>query len=122
MFIKFKENEDKHEPLDKIEQGKLIGYTVLSYLFPIIYNIYISIKNRKYNLCFKLSILMILITIIGGGCYSFRIPDIYFKPGTFNKIGSSHNNMHFFLILMSICEVLYVYVNAKEGNYIKSFK
>jgi adiponectin receptor len=46
-LLKFKESEDKHEPLDKIEQGKLIGYVVFTYLIPLIYKVLISIKNIK---------------------------------------------------------------------------
>ena len=121
-LLKFKENEDNHQPLDKIEQGKLIGYTVLSLIYPVLYKIYLLYKQKKFNILYYLSIIIVLITIIGGSLYCFRIPDIFFKPGTFNNIGSSHNLMHFCVIIVSICEVLYIYISAKEGNYIKSFK
>ena len=122
-LLKFKEYEDKHKQLNKIEQGKLVGYCILTCLFPFMYKIYSSIKNKTTNtLSFKIAISIIIITVLGGSSYCFRIPEKYFEPGTFNSIGSSHNIMHFFLILLNICEVLYIYVNAKEGNYIKSFK
>lgn len=120
-FLKFKENENNNK-LDKIEQGRLIGYTVLCYLTPVLYNLYSSLINKTYDLTFKISIILIFCIIIGGLCYCFRIPDIFFKPGTFNKIGTSHNFMHFFLILGSICELLYVYEMSKKRNYLKSFK
>lgn len=116
-LLKFKENENNNK-LDKIQQGKLIGYTVLSYLTPVLYNVYLSIINRTYDLTFKISLILIFSVILGGCCYCFRIPDIFFKPGTFNKIGTSHNFMHFFVILGSICEILYVYeISKKRKNY-----
>ena len=121
-LLKFKENEDKHEPLDKVEQGKLIGYTVLSLIYPVLYKIYLLHKQKKFNILYYLCIIIIFTTIIGGSFYCFRFPEKYFEPGTFNKIGSSHNLMHLGIIIVSICEVLYVYYCAKEGNHIKSFK
>jgi len=121
-LLKFKKSEDEHKPLDKIEQGKVVGYVALCSLIPLFYKVYKSIKNKKYDLSFKIVIIIILFYFIGIISYCFRIPDKYFEPGTFNKIGSSHNIMHFGLIITSICEVLYIYISAKEGNYIKSFK
>ena len=122
-LLKFKEHEDKHEQLDKIEQGRLVGYIILSTIIPIIYKIYISLKNNLVNsLSFKFGFYGIIISTILSSCYCFRIPEKYFKPGTFNKIGSSHNLMHLGAICASICEILYIYYCAKEGNYIKSFK
>jgi len=121
-LLKFKESEDNHKPLDKIEQGKIVGYVALCPLIPLFYKVYKSIKNKKYDLSFKIVIIGILFYFISIISYCFRIPDKYFEPGTFNKIGSSHNIMHFGLIITSICEILYVYISAKEGNYIKSFK
>ena len=121
-LLKFKESEDKHQPLDKVEQGKVVGYVVFTYLIPLIYKLYISYINNKYDITSKLAFLNILIVLSFGSLYCFRIPEKYFEPGTFNKIGSSHNLFHFGIILGSITEVLYVYYCAKEGNYIKSFK
>jgi predicted membrane channel-forming protein YqfA (hemolysin III family) len=121
-LLKFKKSEDEHKSLDKIEQGKIVGYVALCSLIPLFYKVYKSIKNKKYDLSFKIVIIIILFYFIGIISYCFRIPDKYFEPGTFNKIGSSHNIMHFGLIITSICEILYVYVCAKEGNFIKSFK
>jgi len=122
-LLKFKENEDNHKPLDKIEQGKLVGYTMLSCLFPVLYKIYSSIKNKTtYTLSFKIAFYGSIISTLLISAYCFRFPEKYFEPGTFNKIGSSHNLMHLGVITASISEVLYIYVNAKEGNYIKSFK
>ena len=121
-LLKFKESEDKDEPLDKIEQGKLVGYVALCPLLPLFYKIYKSIKNKQFDLSFKIVMIGVFSYFICITSYCFRIPDKYFEPGTFNKIGSSHNLMHFGLIVTSICEVLYLYISAKEGNYIKSFK
>jgi adiponectin receptor len=121
-LLKFKEHEDKHEQLDKIEQGKLVGYVVFTYLIPLIYKILISFVNKKYDKIFIFALLNLIIVFLFGSFYCFRIPEKYFKPGTFNKIGSSHNLFHFGIILGSICELLYIYYCAKEGNYIKSFK
>ena len=121
-LLKFKESEDKHEQLDKIEQGKLIGYVIFTYLIPLIYKILISFVNKKYDKIFIFALLNLIIVFLFGSFYCFRFPEKYFKPGTFNKIGSSHNLFHFGIILGSICEVLYIYYCAKEGNYIKSFK
>jgi predicted membrane channel-forming protein YqfA (hemolysin III family) len=121
-LLKYKESEDKYEKLDKIEQGKLVGYVALTSFTPMIYKIYNSIKYNKYNITFKLSIVCILFYILSLLSYMYRIPDKYFEPGKFNKIGTSHNIMHLGLIITSLCEVLYIYYSAKEGNKIKSFK
>lgn len=121
-LLKFKENENKNKQLDKLEQSKLIGYTVVSYLFPVLYTIYTSLLNKNYDLTFKISLILIFSVIFGGFCYCFRIPEIFFKPGTFNKIGSSHNLMHMFIIIGVVCETLYIFTISKKGNYIKSFK
>jgi len=121
-LLKFKESEDKHQPLDKVEQGKIVGYVALCPLLPMLYKIYKSIKNKKFDLSFKIVTIGVFFYFICITSYCFRIPEKYFEPGTFNKIGSSHNLMHFGLIVTSICEVLYIYISAKEGNYIKSFK
>jgi adiponectin receptor len=121
-LLKFKESEDKHKPLDKIEQGKIVGYVALCPLLPLFYKIYKSIKNKQFDLSFKIVLIGVFSYFICITSYCFRIPDKYFEPGTFNKIGSSHNLMHFGLIVTSICEILYIYISAKERNYIKSFK
>ena len=121
-LLKFKESEDNHQPLDKVEQGKVVGYVVFTYLIPLIYKLYISYINNKYDITSKLAFLNILIVLSFGSLYCFRIPEKYFEPGTFNKIGSSHNLLHFGVSLGTITEVLYVYYCAKEGNYIKLFK
>ena len=121
-LLKFKENEDKHEPLDKFEQGKVVGYVVFTYLIPLIYKVYISYIKNNFDITSKLAFFNIIIVLLFGSLYCFRIPEKHFEPGTFNKIGSSHNLFHFGIILGSITEVLYVYYCAKEGNYIKSFK
>lgn len=121
-MLKFKEREDDKTPLDKFEQGKLIGYVVLTYSLPIFYKIYNSIITKNYDLPFKISILNVLIIIIFGSMYAFRIPERFFKPGTFNKFGTSHNIMHFGVIMNSICETLYIYLMAKQGKIINTFK
>ena len=121
-LLKFKENEDDHKPLDKIEQGKLVGYTLLSYSIPFLYNLYNSILNKNYDLVFKISLIHLITIILFGSAYCFRIPDIFYEPGKFNKIGTSHNLMHLGVIILSITEITYIYLNAKKGNIIKSFK
>ena len=121
-LLKFKESEDKNEQLDKLEQGKVVGYVVFTYLIPLIYKVYTSYINNKYDIASKLAFINILIVLSFGSLYCFRIPEKYFKPGTFNKIGSSHNLLHFGIALGTISEILYVYFCAKEGNHIKSFK
>jgi predicted membrane channel-forming protein YqfA (hemolysin III family) len=96
---------------------------MLSYLFPVMFKIYSSIKNKTTDtLSFKIAFYGLIISTLLISAYCFRFPEKYFEPGTFDKIGSSHNLMHLGVITASISEVLYVFVNAKEGNYIKSFK
>lgn len=121
-LLKFKESEDKHEPLNKKEHGVLIGLSALTALLPMIYKIFISIIKKNYTSSFKIALLGIIFYIIGFICYIFRIPDRYFKVGYFDNIGSSHNILHMIYIITSICEILYIYFNSKEGNFIKSFK
>jgi hypothetical protein len=119
--IEYFEEQNKNEkPLDKYEQGKLIGIVVLSFNIPILYNIYNCIKTKNYDLSFKLSLLIILTIIIFGGAYAFRYPDILFEPGTFNKIGYHHNIMHVGVIILGILEILYIFSKAKKENYIKT--
>ena len=110
------------KPLDKIEQGKLVGYTLLSYSIPFLYNLYNSILNKNYDLVFKISLIHLITIILFGSAYCFRIPVIFYEPGKFNKIGTSHNLMHLGVIILSITEITYIYLNAKKGNIIKSFK
>jgi predicted membrane channel-forming protein YqfA (hemolysin III family) len=121
-LLKFKESEDKHEKLDKIEQGKLVGLTVFCYLIPVFYKIfYMKIKN-KYSKIYRYLFYGTIASIVLVSLYCFRIPEKYFEPGTFNKLGTSHNIMHLGVITSSLCEILYIYYSAKEGNFIKSFR
>jgi len=121
-LLKFKESEDKHEPLNKYQQGLLVGSVAFTTSIPIIYKIITSIITRNYTVSFKIAFTSAIFYIIGFICYSFQIPERFFPKGVFNEFGNSHNVMHFAYIITSICEILYVYLNAKEGNYIKSFK
>ena len=114
-LLKFKESEDKHEPLDKLEQGKIIGYVVFTYLIPLIYKVYTSYIKNNFNITSKLAFFNIIIVLLFGSLYCLRIPEKYFEPGIFNKIGTSHNLFHFGIILTTIIEVLYICYCAKEG-------
>ena len=120
-FLKFKENENDLK-LDKIQQGKLIGICILSYNIPFFYRIYNSIKNKKYDFMFNFSLYGLFLSYLFMSAYVFRIPEIFYEPGKFNKIGTSHNIMHLGVIICSIFETLYVYLSLKQGNLIKSFK
>lgn len=117
----FEEQNKSNKPLDKYEQGQLIGLVVLTFNIPILYNIYNCIKNKNYDLSFKFSLLIIFIIFIFGGAYAFQYPDIFFEPGTFNKIGNSHNVMHVGVIILGVLEILYIFSKAKSNNYIKTF-
>lgn len=121
-LLKFKESEDKHEPLNKYQQGLLIGSVAFTTSIPILYKIIISVITKSYTTSFKIALTAAIFYIISYICYSFQIPERFFPKGVFNEFGNSHNVMHFAYIITSICEILYVYINAKEGNYIKSFK
>jgi predicted membrane channel-forming protein YqfA (hemolysin III family) len=120
-FLKFQEQE-KNKTLDKKEQGKLICFIMLSYVTPVFYKIYNSIKTKNYDLPFKIGFFGFIISCLFISAYVFRIPEIFYEPGKFNKIGTSHNIMHLGVIIASICETLYVYSSLKQGNLIKSFK
>jgi len=120
-LLKFKENENDKK-LDKIQQGKLIGICMFSYQIPFFYKIYNSIKNKKYDFMFNFTLYSLILSYLFISAYVFRIPEIFYKPGKFNKIGTSHNIMHLGVIIASICETLYVYLSLKQGNLIKSFK
>ena len=117
----FEEQSADGKPLDKYEQGKLIGLIVFSYNIPVLYNLYNCIKNKNYDFSFKLSLLIVLTVFIFGGAYAFQYPDIFFEPGTFNKIGNSHNIMHLGLIILGVLEILYIFSKAKNNKYIRSF-
>jgi hypothetical protein len=116
----FEEQSEDDKPLDKYEQGKLIGLVIFSFNIPVLYNLYNCIKNKNYDLSFKISLLIILTIFIFGGAYAFQYPDIFFEPGTFNKIGNSHNIMHIGVIILGILEILYIFTKAKNNNYIKT--
>jgi len=120
-FLKFQEQENSNQ-LDKKEQGKLIGLVMLSGNIPIIYRIYTSIKNKKYDFMFKFSLYGLILSYLLLSAYVFRIPEVFYEPGRFNKIGTSHNIMHLGVIVYSVFETLYVYLSLKQGNLIKSFK
>lgn len=120
-FLKFKEQQ-KSKTLDKKEQGILIGLILLSGNIPIFYRIFTSIKNKKYDFMFKFSLYGIILSYLLLSAYTFRIPEIFYEPGKFNKIGTSHNIMHLGVIVYSVFETLYVYLSLKQGDLIKSFK
>ena len=120
-LLKFKENEN-NKKLDKKEQVKLIGFLLLSANLPIFYKIYNSIKNVKYDFMFNFNLYGLILSYLLLSTYIFRIPERFYEPGKFNKIGTSHNIMHLGVIIYSIFETLYVYLSLKQGNLIKSFK
>jgi predicted membrane channel-forming protein YqfA (hemolysin III family) len=120
-FLKFKEQE-KSKTLDKKEQGILIGIILLSGNIPFFYRIYNSIKNKKYDFMFKYILYGLILSYLLLSAYVFRIPEVFYEPGKFNKIGTSHNIMHLGVIVYSVFETLYVYLSLKQGNLIKSFK
>ena len=117
----FEKQNTNDKPLDKYEQGKLVGLVVLTFNIPVLYNLYNCIKNKNYNLSFKLSLLIIFTIFVFGGLYIFQYPDKLFEPGTFNKIGNHHNMMHVGVIILGVLEILYIFSMAKSNNYIRSF-
>jgi hypothetical protein len=50
----------------------------------------------------------VLIILLTGIVYSLRIPEVFFKKGTFNKIGTSHNLMHVGLILYYYYQFMFI--------------
>lgn len=121
-FLKFRENENNGKPLDTFEQGKIVGLAVLSYNIPFMYKIYNSIQTKTYDITYKLALTNIVSTLIFGLFYVIKFPESFFENGKFNKMGNSHNLMHLGVIISSICETLYIFLMAKQGNLIKTFK
>eukprot|EP00939_MAST-03C_sp_MAST-3C-sp1_P005328 g5328.t1 len=52
--------------------------------------------------------------LLGGICFSLRIPEALFAPGTFDTFGSGHNLMHIFVIIAVhlVCKGQGIWANA----------
>ena len=86
-FIKL--DPEKHVNVN--EQTFIISLYLLSLSFSLIYhNLYIYSSYQTYIYLYYI----IGSLTITGILYSLRVPEVFFKEGTFNKIGHSHNIMH----------------------------
>ena len=59
-----------------ISKYLIYSYYILNY--NLIFKIYTSIKNKVYDMPFKLAVANIATTLIFGNVYVFKIPDIFF--------------------------------------------
>ena len=86
----------KHIPA--LKQITNVTLCTVNLLLPLAYNVIYDYNIHSYRyLCY-----MIYVIIAAGVIFGFKIPEVYFKEGTFNKIGHSHHFMH-------ICVSLYCY-------------
>ena len=97
--------KDQHIPV--FTQIVNVALCVFNVLLPLAYNVIYDYNIHSYNYLCYITYVSIAASIIFG----FNIPEVYFKEGTFNKIGHSHHFMH-------ICVSLYFYF---QFMFIKSY-
>jgi|688.fasta_scaffold498712_2 hypothetical protein len=103
---KNKLSNDKHLPVFKqiFNMVLCVGDVLLLLIY---YN-----KNNYNNInCYNYFYYILYTSITASIIFGFKIPELFFKEGTFNKIGNSHNIMH-------ICVSLYYYF---EFMFLKNY-
>ena len=108
-FIKL--NTDKHIQIN--EQVFIIFLYIITVIFPIIYN---NLYTYSSINCYKYLYNIIYTIFITSLVYGLRTPEVFFKDGTFNKIGHSHNMMHigvslYFYFQFMFIKEYYIYKN-----------
>jgi predicted membrane channel-forming protein YqfA (hemolysin III family) len=97
----------KHTP-EKHLCVKEQSFNIFLYLINLIFClIYYSLNNNITYYTHIYIILIITTLFLTGFLYVLRIPERFFKQGTFNKIGHSHNIMHIGITLFFIFEFLF---------------
>lgn len=100
-FIKL--NPEKH--INVNEQSYILFLYFISVFFSLIYH---NLYNYSSLQCYFYVYNILIVSLLTCITYSLRIPEVFFKKGTFNKIGTSHNIMHVGLILYYYYQFMFI--------------